>query len=115
VAERAVERLSGPFEFLELAHCESVTIRPVDWEFGLATVHPPWLPPERLVDVEVLRIHVSREDKPLFPHYWDLGQKTLVPQVMALLTAGVPEGYGIRIHAVGTAPKKRFEVSLVSV
>jgi len=35
--------------------------------------------------------------------------------VMALLTAGVPEGYGIRIHAVGDPPKKRFEVSLVSV
>ena len=102
-------------EFLELAHCEEVVLKPVSWDFGLATVHQPWDPPGVLKDVQVLRIHVSPEDKPLFPHYFDLGQKTLVPQVMALLTAGIPEGYGIRIHAVGTAPKKRFEVSLVSV
>jgi hypothetical protein len=115
VVVSAEKRLEGPFEFLELAHCQSITLRPVEWEFGLATVHPPWLPPERLVDVEVLRIHLSREDKPLFPHHWDLGQKTLIPQVMALLTKGIPEGYAIHIHAVGVAPKKRFEVSLVSV
>ena len=111
----AVKRLEGPFEFLDIPHCETVTLKPVSWELGLASVHPPWTGPGVMKDVQVLRIHVSKEDKPLFPHYFDLGQKTLVPQVMALLTAGVPEGYGIRIHAVGTAPKKRFEVSLVSV
>jgi len=102
-------------EFLDIPHCESVVLKPVSWEFGLAATHAPWEPAGVVKDREVLRIHVSPEDKPLFPHYWDLGQKTLVPQVMAPLTAGIPEGYGIRIHAVGTAPKKRFEVSLVPV
>jgi len=89
--------------------------RPVDWEFGLARVHPPWRPPEVVEEVEVLRVHVDPKEKPLFPHYWDIGQKTLVPQVMALLTKGIPGGYAIKIHAVGVAPKKRFEVSLVPV
>jgi len=112
VAEKVLE---PPYEILELAHCEEIVLRPVDWETGRFTFHPTWMPPERMKTVTAVRVHVSREDKPLFPHYWDITAGTLVPQVMALLTAGVPEGYGIRIHAVGTAPKKRFEVSLVKV
>ena len=111
----ASPELKGPFEFLDLPNCETVTLKVLSWDFGRAMVHPPWLPPGELRETEVLRIHVPKEQKPLFPHYYDMGQRTLVPQVMALLTAGVPEGYGIRIHAVGTGPKKRFEVSLAAV
>ena len=108
-----IKRLDSPFEFLDIPHCQSVVLKPVDYEFGIGTVHPPWTPTGTLVDTQVLRVHLEPADKPLFPHYWDIGQKTLVPQVMSILTAGVPDGYGIKIHAVGTAPKKRFEVSLV--
>lgn len=78
-------------------------------------MHPPWLPEGEYRDTDVLRIHVLPADKPLFPHYYDLGQKTLIPQVMAILTAGVPADHGIKIHAVGVGPKKRFQVSLVPV
>ena len=111
----AAKELVGPYEILELAHCESIVLKPVSWESGRFTFHPKWMPPGGLKTVLAVRIHLDPKDKPSFPHYYDITASTLVPQVMALLTAGVPEGYGIRIHAVGTGPKKRFEVSLVSV
>jgi len=115
VAELPERVLEPPFEILELAHCESVILRPVQFETGRFTFHPRWMPPGEVKTVLAVRVHVPPEDKPLFPHYWDITAGTLVPQVLTLLTRGVPEGYGIRIHAVGTAPKKRFEVSLVPV
>jgi hypothetical protein len=65
--------------------------------------------------VLALRIHLDPKDKPTFPHYYDLTAGTLVPQVLALLAKGIPPGYGIKIHAIGVAPKKRFEVSLEKV
>ena len=111
----AAKELVSPYEILELADCQSITLRPVRYETGRFTFHPKWMRPGEVKTVLAIRIHVPTEDKPIFPHYWDITASTLVPQVMALLTAGVPEGYGIKVHAVGTAPKKRFEVSLVSV
>jgi len=111
-----VERiLEGPYEILELAPCEEKTLRVVDWEHGKMRIRPRWMPIGEFKEILAVRIHVPPEDKPLFPHYWDLTARTLVTQVMAILTRGIPEGYGIRIHAVGYAPRKRFEVSLVKL
>jgi len=110
-----VRELEAPYEILELAHCEEIVLKPVSWEVGRFTFRPRWMRPGEVKTVVAVRVHLSPEDKPLFPHYYDITAGTLVPQVMALLTEGIPEGYGIRIHAVGTAPKKRFEVSLVPV
>lgn len=111
----ALKQLESPFEFLDLPDCSSIILKPVDWQFGTARVHPPWLPEGVYRTTNVLRIHVLPADKPLFPHYYDFGQKTLVPQVMSILTAGIPADHAIKIHAVGVGPKKRFQVSLVPV
>jgi len=111
----AAKELVGPYEILELAAGETIILRPVSYETGRFTFHPRWMAPGGLKTVLAVRIHVRPEDKPTFPHYYDVTAATLVPQVLALLTAGIPEGYGVRIRAVGTAPEKRFEVGLVPV
>ena len=112
---RAIKRLEGPFDMLTLNDCESVILKPTEWEFGTAETSAPWRAPEAKRVIEVVRVHLAPEDKPLFPHYYDIPQRTLIPQVMAILTAGVPEGHAIKIHAVGRAPDKKFAVSLVPV
>ena len=112
---RAIKRLESPFDMLTLNDCESIILKPVDWEFGTAETSAPWLAPGEKRVIEVVRVHLAPEDKPLFPHYYDIPQRTLIPQIMAILTAGVPADHAIKIHAVGRAPEKKFEVSLVPV
>jgi len=115
LAELVERILEGPYEILELAPCETKTLRVVDWQVGKMRIRPKWMPIGEFKEILAVRIHVPKEDKPIFPHYWDLTPRTLVAQLLPILTEGVPEGYGIRIHAVGYAPKKRFEVGLVKL
>ncbi len=104
--------LEGPYEFLEVVEGQPVTFHPIQWELGRAQTQPPWLPAGTLVWYEVLRMHLPRTEKPLFPYYFDVGQKTLVPQLRAVLPQATLQGVGITIAAVGSGPKKRFSVGL---
>jgi len=67
--EEAVTVLEPPYEILELAHCESIALRPVQFETGRFTFRPRWMPPGEVKTVTAVRVHVPPEDKPLFPHY----------------------------------------------
>lgn len=104
--------LEGPYEFLEVVEGQPRTFNPISWELGRAQTQPPWKPPGTLIWYEVLRIHLPTTEKPLYPYYYDLGQKTLVPQLKALLPQASIQGVGITIAAVGIGPKKRFSVGL---
>lgn len=104
--------LPGPYEFIDIPTDTSVTLHPIRWEVGRVHAHPPWTPPGTLIWYEVIRIHVPMTDKSTFPHRWDIGQKTLVPQLHAILPRARLEGAGIVIGAVGSGAKKRFSVSL---
>ena len=109
--------LPEPYEILELAPEEERVITVVDWELGRMLIHPRWpgAPAEKWV--RAVRMHVPREEKPLFPHYWDATAGTLVPQLWTILReARVPPNRArIRIKKVGAAPKARFSVSLLEV
>ena len=104
--------LEGPFEFLELQPGVKRTFHVIRWDLGQAQTHPPWKPDGVLVWNEIIRLHLPRAEKPNFPFYYDWGQKTLVPQLKALLPRAALEGVGITIEAVGFGPKKRFSVGL---
>jgi len=110
-----LETLPGPYEFLEVIEGTPMTFHPISWEIGKAQTQPPWLPPGTLRWYEVLRMHLPTTEKPLYPHYYDLGQKTLVPQLKALLPQAAIQNAGITIAAVGFGPKKRFSVGLETV
>ena len=106
--------LESPMSFLELEDGESVTYHPWRWDRGRAQVARPWMPAGDLTWVEVLRLHLPESEKPMFPHYVDVGQKTLIPQLVPVLPSVVAARQGVRIRAVGKGPKKRFSVELVA-
>lgn len=107
--------LQGPFEFLELQPGVTRIFHVIRWDLGQAQTHPPWTPKGTLVWNEIIRIHLPRAEKPNFPFYYDFGQKTLVPQLKAVLPQAKLQGVGISLEAVGTGPKKRFSVGLETV
>lgn len=107
-----LETLEGPYEFLELLDGQPMTFHPIRWELGKALSHPPWTPVGTLVWSEIIRLHLPRTEKPLFPYYYDFGAKTLVPQLKAVLPQAKIQGVGITITAVGSGSKKRFSVGL---
>ena len=107
-----LETLEGPYEFLDLIEGKPMTFHPIRWENGKALSHPPWTVEGTLVWSEIIRIHLPTTEKPLYPHYWDFGAKTLVPQLKGLLPAAALQGVGITLEAHGFGPKKRFSVGL---
>lgn len=107
--------LEGPYEYLKLEDGESVTFHVIKWELGRAESHPPWRPPGVLEWYRVLRLHLPTTEKPTYPHWVDVGQKTLVPQLIPLLPRAKAQGVGITIEAVGVGPKKRFSTGLERV
>lgn len=102
--------LEGPYEFLDVPTDEEVTFHPIRWELGRVESHPPWRPAGVLEWSRVLRLHLPTTEKPTYPHWFDVGQKTLVPQLETLLPRAAMERVGITIRAVGSGPKKRFSV-----
>ena len=105
-------RLDGPYEFLEMFDGTIYTFHAISWDLGTAMTQPPWKPEGQLQHSVVLRIHLPTTEKPLFPYYYDFGQKTLVPQLVRLLPAAKLQGVGIMITPVGHGAKKRVSVGL---
>lgn len=102
--------LEGPYEFLDVPTGTTVTLHPIRWEIGRVEFHPPWRPAGVLEWARVLRLHLPTTEKPTYPHYFDVGQKTLVPQLRVVLPRARMERVGIIITAVERGPKKRFQV-----
>ena len=113
----ALPWLEPPFEILELEPEEEKVLTVIDYKIGKAIIHPRWAgaPEEKLV--KMIRLYVPPEEKPLFPHYWDVAARTLVAQLEKVLQeADVPRHkVRIRIKKVGKAPKARFLVQVLAV
>lgn len=101
--------LPGPmeiYEWREDGRTEEWTI--LNWQEDLVEIHPKDRPAKMIT---VLRIHVPPEEKPEFPHYWDLTSARLVSQLLPMLA---PPGLGpqkFKITAIGVAPGTHFSVS----
>ena len=112
-----LRELPPPYEILELEPEEERCFTVVQWEYGKIKIHPryPGAPPEKWV--RGCRVHILPEEKPLFPHYYDLTASTLVPQVLAILTKAhvPPNKVKLCIKKVGVAPKARFQVRVLEV
>jgi len=105
-----LRRLLGPNEILDLADRQSVTLRIINWEHGMETIHPryPGAPAEK--DIEVLRLHLAPGVKATPPMYYDLTAKTLIAQMLPLLERRGFENYLYVITKYGVPPKARFTV-----
>jgi len=105
--------LPGPYEILELADRQSARLRIVTWEQGVMTIHPRNRGGPEEKTIEVLRVHVSPETKPVPPTYYDITSKTLIAQFMPMLMTVGFENYEYVITKFGIAPRARFQLDRV--
>lgn len=101
--------LQSPVELLELQDGQSQSFRALRYDKGTLTIHPVRTPGVEKV-VTALRVHVPTEDKPLFPHYWDLTATTLIAQLEPHLQRPDLSRIRFKITARGISVRKRFEV-----
>lgn len=103
-------KLPGPYELLDLADRQSVTLRIQSFEEGWMTINRKPPNPPGPVDVEVLRVMVAPGVKALPPPYYDITSKTLIAQLLPALRIGEYKKREYTITAYGVAPRKRFTV-----
>lgn len=103
--------LPKPLNVVELQDGESITFRVSRFETGEETIFPGHAPQGKLV--RVLRLHVPAEDKPSFPHYWDVTSTRLYAQLLPQLQLARTMTLRWKITAHGIQPKKYFTVERV--
>jgi hypothetical protein len=99
-----------PFELLELPDKASVAFHVVRYELGEMEIHPRYPGAPEAKKVQVLRVHVPPEDKPRFPHYWDVTSKRLIAQLTPVLDDIVAKKMLVRVTAAGVRPAKWYSV-----
>jgi hypothetical protein len=97
-------------EILDLQDKGTLTTRVEGWEEGEATIKTGQVPAGKVV--AACRIHVPKEDKPLYPHYYDITSKTLRAQLVPLLPNIVANKSRITIVKHGVAPLARFSLEV---
>lgn len=103
--------VGSPFEFLELQDGQSQSFSVLEWGKGRATVTPTERPQGK--EITVIRVAVPPQDKPTFPHYWDLSASTLVAQIEPHLRRPDLAGLRFTVTARGIGLKKRFQLDVV--
>lgn len=103
-------RLPEPYELLDLPDRGTTSFVPVRYETGTMEISPRYRGAPAKKVISVLRIHVGKEDKPFFPHYWDVTSKTANAQLLPMLMDPRYRDYRITITKHGVAPRARFTV-----
>jgi len=106
-----VAELARPYEIYEWRDGETREFTIMRWEEGELEIQPRDGRPAKVI--QVLRLHVPVEEKPAFPHYWDLTSARLVAQLRAILGAKVGARRRVKVTAIGSAPLTHFSVSWV--
>lgn len=102
--------LEGPYEILELGDGGSLTLHPQRWKKGTMTIHPRFQRGPKVINV--IRVWVPEEDKPLFPDYFDITAATLVAQIEPILKRSDLLDLEIVITKHGIPPKARYSVEV---
>ena len=103
--------LGRPYEIYEWRDGEQREFTIMRWEQGQLEIHPRDGRPPKMIDV--LRIHVPTEEKPAFPHYWDLTSSRLVAQLRSILETHRGARRRVKVTAIGTAPRTHFSVTWI--
>lgn len=104
--------IGQPFEHLELQDGQSASFRALRYEQGETIIKPRHAPQGK--NVAVLRIHVPADDKPSFPHYWDVTQNGLIAQLGPHLLRSDLGSIRFHVTAYGYAEKKRYRLTVES-
>lgn len=103
--------LSQPYEIYEWRDGETREFTIERWEVGELEIHPRDGRPPKMINV--LRVHVPPEEKPEFPHYWDLTSSRLVAQLRGILRTHRAGRHRVKVTAIGSAPRTHFSVTSV--
>ena len=101
--------LAKPYEIYEWKDGETREFTITRWEMGELEIQPRDGRPSKVVPV--LRIHVPTEEKPTFPHYWDLTSTRLTAQLRSVLEAHRGARRRVKITAIGRAPRTHYSVT----
>jgi|SRR5579875_989168 len=124
--------LAEPNEFLDLAHGDAIRIRVSKYEEGEAQISPRSPSPRQIhqymeeqgltsppapgapikIKVPVLRIWITRLDKPSHVPYYDISSKILQAALLPLLRSGAYKRQTYTITAEGTKPLKRYSLEV---
>ena len=102
--------LPDPMEALELQDGQSARFRVLRYEVGEKTIKPDHAPTGKLI--RIVRVHVPKEDKPGFPHYWDVTSARLVAQLLPFLESPDFARKTYTVTARGIPPKKYFNLEV---
>lgn len=103
-----MKELDRPYEIYEWKPREERTFTVLSWEKGELEIQPKDRPAKMIA---VVRIHVPEEEKPTFPHYWDLTAARITAQLIPLLEGTTRFPTRVRIKADPyPAPKTHYEV-----
>ena len=100
--------LERPYSMLDLRDGDSVAFTVLRHERGSTVITPPHAPNGKMVPV--LRVHVRPDEKPDFPHWYDITSTRLVAQLGAMLDTVGAQVAKYRITARGIPPKRYFSV-----
>lgn len=105
--------LGGPYEILDLADGEAVTIAVERYEAGEAPITD--LTTNQRKVVPALRLHLKPGYKKFGPAYWDTTSLTLQAQLRPWLDNPSTRGHKMIITAMGVRPSKRFRLDILGV
>jgi hypothetical protein len=105
-----MDPVAPPLEILEMSDQEMRELVVTGFEVGSTLITPRDRQSPKTVTV--VRLHVARESKPLFPYYWDLTAGTLTAQAIPLLSAVTQWPRVAAITKYGVAPRARYGFEL---
>jgi hypothetical protein len=102
--------IQSPYEILELGDGGKLVTPILKWEVGVMTINRRSDGVKK--EVQVLRIFIPHEVKPIFPDYYDLTSTTLVAQLLPHLQKPDYMNYIFTITKFGVAPRARFTLEV---
>jgi hypothetical protein len=106
-----VAELEGPYEIYEWEDGRTETWTVNTWEEGELEIELRTRPGTKVVPV--VRLHLSEEEKPLAPHYWDMTSKRLCAQLRGILNPPGLAPTRISITAIGSGAQVHFSVTRI--
>lgn len=103
--------LAQPYEIYEWTDGETQDWTIQRYEEGDLEIHPRDGRAPKMI--QVVRIHLDPEEKPSFPHYWDLTSSRLYVQLTRLLSELAILPVRVKITAIGRAPRTHYSVTYV--
>ncbi|MBF6571598.1 MAG: hypothetical protein IVW54_22340 [Candidatus Binataceae bacterium] len=124
--------LPEPYEYIDLHHGQTMTLRVDRYEDGSGIIHPTTITPRHIRihmqqqglatrpplgdpiynEIPVLRLFGARLDETSPAPHWDVSSKTLRADLLARFQSGLMLPIVLTLTANGAKPYKRYSVSV---